>query len=143
MTNREEVMVVGTQCTSEKTLNTDSDLDWRWSRKTLLTEFGVESGDMNNTKVVDNFDIFPESLDTSSYDQRFSSYDPWKSRGAAGNSSFLDRLTWTDSFGIRVFILAKTEETQNIRIAGDFPTFPKSGNLHIFISDEEILSRRS
>jgi hypothetical protein len=36
----------------------------QWSRKTLLTEFGAESKEMNNTKVVENFDIFAESIDT-------------------------------------------------------------------------------
>jgi hypothetical protein len=41
----------------------------------LLTEFGAESGEMNSTKVVDNFEIFPESTDTSSYDQWIRSYD--------------------------------------------------------------------
>jgi hypothetical protein len=51
-------MIVGTQYTSGRILNTDSDLDWRWSRKTLLTEFDAESREMNNTKVVDNFYIF-------------------------------------------------------------------------------------
>jgi hypothetical protein len=30
---------------------------------------------MNNTKVVDNFDIFSESIDISSCDQRFRGYD--------------------------------------------------------------------
>jgi hypothetical protein len=40
-----------------------------------LTKFGAESGDTNNTKVVYNFDIFPESIDTSSFDQWFRSYD--------------------------------------------------------------------
>jgi hypothetical protein len=57
-------MIVGTQCTSGRKLNTDSDLDWWRYRKTMLTEFGAESGEKNNTKVVDNVDIFPESIDT-------------------------------------------------------------------------------
>jgi hypothetical protein len=35
----------------------------------------VESGETNSTKVVDNFDILLESIDTPSYDQRFRSYD--------------------------------------------------------------------
>jgi hypothetical protein len=38
----------------------------------MLTEFSVESGEMNNTKVVDNFDSFPERVNTPSYDQRMS-----------------------------------------------------------------------
>jgi hypothetical protein len=61
-------MIIRTQYTSGITLNTDSDLDWWRSRKTLLTEFGAEPGEMNNTKVVDNFDVFSESIDTLSYD---------------------------------------------------------------------------
>jgi hypothetical protein len=52
-------MVIETQCTSVKILNTDFDLDLQRSHKTLLTEFGSELGDTNNTKVVDNFDIYP------------------------------------------------------------------------------------
>jgi hypothetical protein len=32
----------------------------------MLTDFGTESGEMNNTKVVEIFDIFPESIDTPS-----------------------------------------------------------------------------
>jgi hypothetical protein len=74
-------MIIGTQCTSGRTLNTGSDLDWRRSRKTLLTEFGAESGEMNNTKVVDDFYIFLESIDTPLYDQQFSSYAILKSAG--------------------------------------------------------------
>ncbi len=35
---------------------------------------------MNNAKVVDNFDMFLESIDTPSYDQRFISYDLCKLR---------------------------------------------------------------
>jgi hypothetical protein len=52
-------MIAGTQYTSEKTLNTDSDLDWRRSRKTLLTENGAESGKMHNMRVIENFETFP------------------------------------------------------------------------------------
>jgi hypothetical protein len=40
-----------------------------------LPEDGAESGEMHNTKVVDNFYIFPKSIDTPSYDQWFRSYD--------------------------------------------------------------------
>jgi hypothetical protein len=39
-----------------------------------LTEFDAKSGDMNYTKVVDNFDIFLESIDTSTSNLRFRSY---------------------------------------------------------------------
>jgi hypothetical protein len=44
----------------------------------LLTKFGTESGKINNTKMVDNFYIFLESIDTPAYDQRIRSYDPCK-----------------------------------------------------------------
>jgi hypothetical protein len=37
-------MIIGTQYISERTLNTDFDLDWWQSRKTLLIEHGAESG---------------------------------------------------------------------------------------------------
>jgi hypothetical protein len=40
-----------------------------------LPEDGAESGEMHNTKVVDNSYIFPKSIDTPSYDQWFRSYD--------------------------------------------------------------------
>jgi hypothetical protein len=90
-------MIVGTQCTSGRTLDIDSDLDWQWSRKTLLTEFSTESGEMNNIKVVDNFDIFPESIDLPSYDQRIRSYDLCK-LGALLEFpvSKTDQATWTN-----------------------------------------------
>jgi hypothetical protein len=42
--------------------------------QTLQTEFSVESGEMNNVKVIENFDTFPESANMPSYDQRFGSY---------------------------------------------------------------------
>jgi hypothetical protein len=53
---REEVMIIGTQCISGRTLNTASDLG-----KTLLTEHGAESGEMPNVKVIENYNTFPES----------------------------------------------------------------------------------
>jgi hypothetical protein len=40
----------------------------------MLTEFGVESREMNNTKVVENFDIFLQSIYTPSYNQWIRSY---------------------------------------------------------------------
>jgi hypothetical protein len=67
-------MIIRTQSTSGRTSNTYSDLDRQQSRKTLLTEFGAESGEINNTKVVDNSDTFLESIDIPSYDQQFRSY---------------------------------------------------------------------
>jgi hypothetical protein len=41
----------------------------------MLTEFGAESREMNNTEVVNNFDSFPKSRNTTSYYQWFKSYD--------------------------------------------------------------------
>jgi hypothetical protein len=78
MINREWVMIIGTQCTSERILNTDSDLDWRWSHKTLLMEYGTESGQRHNIKVIENLETFPESINTPSYEQWFNSYDLYK-----------------------------------------------------------------
>jgi hypothetical protein len=68
-------MIIGTQCTSGRILNTDSDLDWWQSRKTLLTEYGTESGKIANIKVIVIFETFPESINTPSYNQGFRSYD--------------------------------------------------------------------
>jgi hypothetical protein len=73
-----------------------------------LTSNGRDLGKTCYIKVVDNFDNFAASMNKPIYDKRFRSKDFWKSRGATGNSSFLDRLSWTDAFGIRVFIPAKT-----------------------------------
>jgi hypothetical protein len=67
-------MIIGTQYASERTLNIDSDLDWWWSRKTLLAEYGTESGRIANIKVIGIFYTFPESINTPSYDQRFKNY---------------------------------------------------------------------
>jgi hypothetical protein len=44
----------------------------------LLTKFGTELEEMNNTKVVDNFDILPESIDIPSFDQQFRNYERYK-----------------------------------------------------------------
>jgi hypothetical protein len=41
---------------------------------TLLTETGAESGKVHNTKVIENFETFPESTNTPSSDQQFRSY---------------------------------------------------------------------
>jgi hypothetical protein len=66
-------MIVGTQCKSGGTLDTDSDLDRRGSHKTPLTSHGAESGEMSNVKVIGNFEAFLESTNTPSSDQRFRS----------------------------------------------------------------------
>jgi hypothetical protein len=59
----------------------------------MLTSNDIDLGEIYYTKVVDNFDTFPESIYTSlSTDKWYRSNDFWKSGGAAGNSSFLDRL---------------------------------------------------
>jgi hypothetical protein len=34
--------------------------------KTPLIEYGAESGEMSNVKVIENFDTFPESINTPS-----------------------------------------------------------------------------
>jgi hypothetical protein len=44
----------------------------------LLTENGAESGKIHNMKVIENFETFPESTNTSSYDQWFRSYEHYK-----------------------------------------------------------------
>jgi hypothetical protein len=60
-----------------------------------LTEFGVKSGEMNNTKVVENFEAFPESSNTPSYDQRCRSYDLCMLRVLLKFSSEQNQDTWT------------------------------------------------
>jgi hypothetical protein len=57
----------------------------------MLTSNNIDSGKTCYTKVVDNFDTFPASIYIPSSDKWSRSYDLWKSEGAAGNSSFLDR----------------------------------------------------
>jgi hypothetical protein len=44
----------------------------------LLTENGAESGKIHNMKVIENFETFPESINTSSYDQWFRNYEHYK-----------------------------------------------------------------
>jgi hypothetical protein len=52
---------------------------------------------MNYTKVVDNFDIFPEIIDTSSSDLRFRSYDLCKLGVLLEFPVFrIDQATWTN-----------------------------------------------
>jgi hypothetical protein len=55
-------------------VNSDSIFSCQQSHKTLLTETGRESGKAHNTEVIENFENFPESTNTSSSDQRFRSY---------------------------------------------------------------------
>jgi hypothetical protein len=49
-------------------------------KKSKLTEFGAEAGKTSNRKVVHNFDMFPESINTPSCNQQFRSYDLCKLR---------------------------------------------------------------
>jgi hypothetical protein len=44
----------------------------------MLTKICVESEEMHNMKVIDNFDTFPVRISTPSYDQWFRSYDHCK-----------------------------------------------------------------
>jgi hypothetical protein len=60
---------------SRQHVNSDSDSNRRRSRKTLMSEIDAESGKLLNTKVIENFETFPESINTPSYDQHFRSYD--------------------------------------------------------------------
>jgi hypothetical protein len=86
----------------------------------------VESGEMNNTQVVENFDMFPVSIYTPIYDKRSRSNDHWKSGAAAGNSSFQDRLTRTDIFGVESFSSRwKPRKLKTPRLWGNFLTFPR------------------
>jgi hypothetical protein len=55
---------------------------------------------MYNMKVIENFKTFPASIYTPLYDKRSKSNDHWNSGGAAGNSSFHDRLMRNDIFGV-------------------------------------------
>jgi hypothetical protein len=52
--------------------------DRRWFQKSQLTETGADSGKIINTKAVYNFDGFPKSINTPSYDQWIMSYDLFK-----------------------------------------------------------------
>jgi hypothetical protein len=56
-----------------------------------LTSTSTDSGKEDYTKVADNFDSFPESINTILSDKWFRIMDLWKSGGAAGISAF-----WTD-----------------------------------------------
>jgi hypothetical protein len=79
--------------------NPDSDLDWQQSRKTLLTEYDAESGNMHNTKVISNFKAFPESINTLSYDQQFKSYDHCK-LGVCWKFPLSGQISYPDKFEI-------------------------------------------
>jgi hypothetical protein len=55
----------------------------------LLTEFGIESGEMNNTKVIENFDTFQESINAP-HRTNGSGVMITAIGGAAGNSFWTD-----------------------------------------------------
>jgi hypothetical protein len=76
--------------------NSDSDSDRQRSHKTLLTEIGVESGEMHNIKVIENFDTFPESINTPSHDQQFRNYDHCKLGVLLQIHFWIDQATWTN-----------------------------------------------
>jgi hypothetical protein len=65
---------------------TESVLSERLSLKLMLTSKDTDLGEDYYTRVVDNFDTFPASINTPIYDKWFRSNDLWKSRGAAGIS---------------------------------------------------------
>jgi hypothetical protein len=89
-------MIIGTQRTSGRTLDIDSDLDWRRSHKTPLIGYSAESGEMFNVKVIENFETFPQSTNMPSYDQRFGGYGHWKLEKV----SVLDRSNCLGNFGL-------------------------------------------
>jgi hypothetical protein len=75
-----------------------------------LTSNDTDSEKTCYTKVVDNFDTFPESIYTPSSDKWSRSYHLWKSEGAAEISSFLDRSAKLIHFGVWAFFPVETEE---------------------------------
>jgi hypothetical protein len=95
------------------------DLDWRWSHKTPLIEYGAESGEMSNVKVIYNFETFPESTNMPSYNQRFRSYGHWKLEEA----SVLDRSGRLDKLGLYAHFQKNSRRTPNTKILENFITF--------------------
>jgi predicted phosphoadenosine phosphosulfate sulfurtransferase len=78
---------------------------------------------MFNVKVIDNFDTFPESAITPSYDQRFRSYSHWK----LGKVSVLDRSCYLVKFGLYIHFYRKYGQNLNIKILENFITFLTMG----------------
>jgi hypothetical protein len=104
------------------------DLDWQRSRKILLIEYGAESGEMSNVKVIDNFENSPESTNTLSSDQRLGSYGPWN----LGRCQF-----WTDWTVWKKLDFKPTSkrilvEPLNIKILQNFVTFLTVGRTQNF-----------
>jgi hypothetical protein len=131
MINRDEVMIAGTQDTSERILNTASDLGWRRSRKTLLIENGAESWEMSNTRVIESFVTFLESTRISSYDQRFWSYDHFKLGVLPEISDFC-----TDQLSAQIWTLSLYPEeiwkNSKYRVLENFITFLTMGRTQNF-----------
>jgi hypothetical protein len=79
---------------------TESVLNKRSSLNSVLTSNGSDLGKMHHTKVVNDFDTFHASIIMPSSEKWSRSNDLWKSGGAAGNFSFLDRLPRTNIFSV-------------------------------------------
>jgi hypothetical protein len=126
--NREKVMIIGTQCTSGRILNTASDLGWWRSRKTLLIGYGAESWEMTNVKVIENFDTFPESTNMPSYDRRFWSYSHWNLREVL----VLDRSNGLVKFEIYAHFQGNSGRTLNTKILENFITLLTVGRTQNF-----------
>jgi hypothetical protein len=94
-------MIVGTQCTNGRALNTDSDWDWRWSHKTLLDGYGAESWENSHVKVIENFETFSGGANTPSSDKQFRSYGQWKLGVLPEISGF-----WTDQLSAQIWTLS-------------------------------------
>jgi hypothetical protein len=95
--------------------------------KLRLASTRTDLGKVTYTKVVDNFDVFPASIYTPLYDKRSKSNDHWKSGGAVGNSSFLDRSAKLNHFGVWSFNPVETEESLDTTNVRDFSTFSRRG----------------
>jgi hypothetical protein len=61
----------------------------------MLSETGTESRKLIDTKVIYNFETFPKSINTPSYDQRFRSYDHCKLGGVRSGQIKLSGQIWT------------------------------------------------
>jgi hypothetical protein len=74
-------------------------------------------------KVVDNFNNFPESINTLLSDKRFRIMDLWKSGGAAGILAF-----WTDkrdlTYSALILHPSGNRGNSNTTNIGNFLTFP-------------------
>jgi hypothetical protein len=126
-------MIVGTQRTSGRILIAASDLGWWWSRKTPLIEYGAESWERSNTRVIERFETFPERTNTPSSDQRFRSYGHWNLEEV----SVLDRSNCLDKFGLWDHFQTIFGETVNTKILENFVTFLTVGRTQNLVSDKK------